>query len=547
MKKLIFTTLFFLLFAIVCNPQKSFAQLPPIEIEAKTFMLSNEAPGCLIDNLIANGYGDSCLYAVMQYLQPFSGGAISQGFMDSLASCPANSDVFTAKLNNFSDPSNNPVGIGEDGNLIVAPIYGRDHFGKEGYTTYNDTLVPVSLKLFTKTIGPDFYIDAGTSQTPGVTAHYQAFAIAWSMGSTFVLSNEGGLIDDLIRAGHVDKNLYQTLEVLKPNSGGVISDEFMATLTKCPAGSDIFTAALSDFGGLNNPVCVNSDGTMSIQAIFARDYFSKEGFTTISLNKNGYTPELFSYANSAENYINAGISGTSRGTAIYYKAFAIAWKASTTFVLTNEGGLIDQLIADGYGDGSLYEALLALEPASGGVISASFLNTLSDCSAASEIFTVKLSNFAGLNNPVGINSDGTVMICSIYAKDFYQKEGYATYPESQAGVGRELFTYATSPEYYINSGIEMIGIPLSNYKVFAIGWSAPAVGIRDAETSLKSPSVYPNPFGEGFYIHNLPEQTRIEIFDIRGKLIYHVELKDNSMIQPGFLHKGIYILKLKNN
>jgi len=78
-------------------------------------MLSNEAPGYLIDNLIDNGYGDSSMYTELQYLQPLSGGAIPQWFMDSLAACPANSDVFAAKLYNFSDPSNNPVAIGEDG------------------------------------------------------------------------------------------------------------------------------------------------------------------------------------------------------------------------------------------------------------------------------------------------------------------------------------------------------------------------------------------------------------------------------------------------
>jgi hypothetical protein len=74
MKNNIFLVL--MLFAVTFKPQNSFAQSPRIEINAKTFMLSNEAPGYLIDNLIAAGYGDSSLYAVMQYLQPLSGGVI---------------------------------------------------------------------------------------------------------------------------------------------------------------------------------------------------------------------------------------------------------------------------------------------------------------------------------------------------------------------------------------------------------------------------------------------------------------------------------------
>ena len=40
---------------------------------AKTFMLSNESPGFLIDNLTAQGQGNINLNQVMQLLQPLSG------------------------------------------------------------------------------------------------------------------------------------------------------------------------------------------------------------------------------------------------------------------------------------------------------------------------------------------------------------------------------------------------------------------------------------------------------------------------------------------
>jgi hypothetical protein len=624
MNKQIFITLVFLLFAIVCNPQNSFAQLTPNEINARTFMLSNEAPGYLIDNLIAAGYGDSSLYAVMQYLQPLSGGVIPQWFMDSLAVCPAGSDVFTAELFNFSDPSNNPAGISEEGSVIISGIYGKDYSVMEGYTTFNDTLVPVSLKLFTKAIGPEFYIDAGTrtvynSSVP-VTTHYKAFAIAWSLGSTivlsneapgslidkliaaghgsknlyqvlqflsaqpgssipkdfvtrlgsapngsdvksvplttfahiennpvcinsdgsahiasiygknyyknagyltnsinypgiapvnfthatsknfyinagtgsgiqsyeafgivwateapttFVLTNEGGLIDDLIRAGHGTKNLYQVLQLLKPKSGGVITEEFMATLAKCPAGSEIFTANLKSYTGINNPVCINTDGTIRINDIFGKDYLVNDGYTTLPLNQNGYTSELFTVPNSAENYIDAGSSGTSGGTAINYKAFAIAWKASSTFVLTNEGGLIDDLVRAGHDTKNLYQTLEVLKPKSGGVISDEFMATLANCPEGSEIFTLELNNFS-VNWPVAINTDGRVFVTPIYGKDYFRKDGYTTLPLNQNGYTSELYTVANSAENYIDAGQAAEGSPTIYYKAFAIAWSEPA-------------------------------------------------------------------------
>jgi hypothetical protein len=487
MNKQIFITLVFILFAIVCNPRKSIAQTTPVEIDAKTFILSNESPGYLIDNLIAAGFRDSSLYAVMQYLQPLSGGVIPQWFMDTLAVCPANSDVFTFGLWRFSDPSNNPIGIAEDGTLVIAPIYGRDYSVKEGYTTYNDTLVPVSLKVFTKAIAPQYYLDAGsnTVQTPSgrVITNYKVFAIAWSLEppTTFVLTNEGGLIDDLIRAGHGTKNLYQVLQLLKPKSGGVITEEFMATLAKCPAGSEIFNTQLNNYTGFNNPVCINTDGTCNILGIFGNDYLLKDGYSTIPLNQNGYTPELFTHANSAENYIDAGASsGQSR-----YKTFAIAWKASTTFILSNEGGLIDDLIRAGHGTKNLYQTLEILKPKSGGIISDEFMATLAKCPAGSKIFTVLLNNFSSeYNNPIGINSDGTLIVAQILGKNYLQLNGYNTFPDNQPGYAAKLFTYANSADKYIDAGTNVAGGVTTYYKAFAIAWKSSTTFVLSNEGGL---------------------------------------------------------------
>jgi subtilisin family serine protease len=307
---------------------------------------------------------------------------------------------------------------------------------------------------------------ADFSTIPGQDFFTQPVKISVPKPTTFVLSNEGGLIDDLIRAGHGDKNLYKILEILKPKSGGIISDEFMATLASCPSSCELLTVALVNFAGLNNPVCINTDGTLTINPIFGNDYFRKEGYSTYPENQQGYTPEFFTYTNSTDKYIDAGTStGGNR-----YKAFAIAWKAATTFELSNEGGLIDKLIASGYGNSNLYQTLVSLAPASNGVISEAFLETLANCPAESEIFTATLNDITlPANNPIGINTDGTLIVLPIYGKDYFEKEGYATYPENQTGVGSELFTYAINPDYYIDAGSSNTGI--GSYKVFAIAWS----------------------------------------------------------------------------
>jgi hypothetical protein len=155
-----------------------------------TFVISNETPGYLIDQLVARGYGDSSLYAVMQYLQPLSGGAIPQWFIDSLAACPAGSEIFTSYCSSFAYETNNPIGINSDGTLIVVDIYGRDYYTKEGYETFSNESAGSGKIRFTSAASSLYYIDTGCSSSTydggyiNSTSYYYAFAIAWADSAT---------------------------------------------------------------------------------------------------------------------------------------------------------------------------------------------------------------------------------------------------------------------------------------------------------------------------------------------------------------------------
>ncbi len=314
--------------------------------KATTFVISNEAPGYLIDNLIAQSYGDSCLYAVMKYLQPLSGGAIPQWFMDALAACPVGSEIFTAELSNF-EGLNNPVGVNSDGTLMITSIYGKDYYSKEGYINTPEKRIGYDQRIFTSASDARYLIDSGSSQDfDGIktTKNYMVFAIAWSLEvpTTFVLSNEGGLIDNLIAAGYGNSNLYEVLVALQPSSGGIISDEFMASLAHCPAGSEIFNATLSNFAELNNPVCINSDGTFGIQPIFGKDFYQEEGYKTYPEELLVGVKELFTYPTNTDYYIDAGEGPNGR-----YKAFAIAWSQEQTPTLSVSTNTLNVAAANG--------------------------------------------------------------------------------------------------------------------------------------------------------------------------------------------------------
>jgi hypothetical protein len=119
MKKFLHVVLVGLL--LVLFPLSGNAQLAPIDVP--TFVLSNEAPGYLIDKLIAAGHGSESLYQVLQFLaaQPSSG--IPSDFVTEVGSHPG-SEAFTTALSNFSSAFNNPIGIGADGRSLFLRFMG---------------------------------------------------------------------------------------------------------------------------------------------------------------------------------------------------------------------------------------------------------------------------------------------------------------------------------------------------------------------------------------------------------------------------------------
>ncbi|HNX96348.1 MAG TPA: hypothetical protein PKK12_01580, partial [Candidatus Aminicenantes bacterium] len=334
------------------------AGTPALAQTPTTFVLTNE--GGLIDDLIAGGYGESNLYETLVALAPASNGAIPEAFLDTLAACPAGSEIFTAQLHNFSE--NWPVCVNSDGTISIQPIYARDVFQKEGYSTYPNPYLPgTGRELFTRATAPEHYLRAGVKEVVGGNViYYWAFTIAWSLEktpTTFVLSNEspGYLIDRLVGAGHGSKNLYQVLQLLQPDSGGAIPQQFLDILDACPAGSEIFTYALTQFQDPeNNPICINSDGTLHVAGIYGHDYSGKSGYDDHLGTQLGASIPRFTVTIDPDHYIDSGSSNIPGNPS--YQTFAIAWATAvpgshTVSFVAGSGGTISgstsQVVTDG--------------------------------------------------------------------------------------------------------------------------------------------------------------------------------------------------------
>jgi hypothetical protein len=128
---------------------------------------------------------------------------------------------------------------------------------------------------------------------------------------SFVLTNQIGpgvesdLIGRLIAAGCV--NPYQALQFLAAQPGSGIPADFVAEVGSSPAGSEVFTAALSNYAGVNeNPFGINADGTVIICDFAVQDYDGHPGFITNTVPYAGVGPVRFTMATAPAHYIYLG-------------------------------------------------------------------------------------------------------------------------------------------------------------------------------------------------------------------------------------------------
>jgi hypothetical protein len=258
----------------------------------------------------------------------------------------------------------------------------------------------------------------------------------------------GKLISSLIAIGYGSDNLYQVLVNFaaesNPSVSGVLTPSFLATLKACPAGSSIFTNTLSAYAG--SKVLISTDCTV-VQTRYANGAGQNggTGVNTLAFAISGLSAPAAIVSSATPFYIYdpTGDYGCALGAdATCHHVFAIAYAPqgpSQTFVLSDEapGHLITNLVAGGYGNANLYEALVAIQsntnPGISGVITFPFLFNLAGCAVSDPIWATQLKNFVG--SAVAIGDDGTVQTRSLQGSTFSGQPGTTTASYVISGVG----------------------------------------------------------------------------------------------------------------
>jgi hypothetical protein len=139
-------------------------------------------------------------------------------------------------------------------------------------------------------------------------------------------------------------------------------------------------------------------------------------------------------------------------------------------VLSDEapGHLIANMVAAGYGELNLYDALLQLQadshPALAGLITPAFLSNLANCAVGSQVFTTELTNVTG----VAISDDCSVQTVNLQGSAFSGQPGITTLVTNLTGVGSATAVSANPVTSWTQNVAVGSGTATVTYNAFAV-------------------------------------------------------------------------------
>lgn len=173
-----------MLLLVVTVARPAVTRAAPAAETVLSFVVSNEAPGHLVDWLIAQGHGNDTLLQVLSYLKAQSGGVISDAFYNQVAAAPPGSEVFYARLRDYAGLVGG-IEIAADGTISIPSVAGKDYTGAAGFAS-----APGQSGQFILTYTHDvehYIFTHSTNFGGGVTRDYYAWGIAWKARTALYL------------------------------------------------------------------------------------------------------------------------------------------------------------------------------------------------------------------------------------------------------------------------------------------------------------------------------------------------------------------------
>lgn len=166
-----------------------------------------------------------------------------------------------------------------------------------------------------------------------------------------------------------------------------------------------------------------------------------------------------------------------------------------------------------------------------------------------------------IGNEIVFISNGKLLGFNVYIEDNFDAIGN---PEfcingilNAQNISKEIYNIGIASDKYIENGVCFLKIPLNYFSQNAINLNL-IVNSHIQKINLLNPNglnseldkinIYPNPTTDYLNFNNLPNNSSVYIFDVKGNLINFIEsTNDLKHIDVSSLSKGMYFIKINNN
>jgi hypothetical protein len=418
-----------------------------------SIILSNEAPGNFISRFVNAGYGDYNLYDFLIALSASSDPSISDfvtdAFLNTLASCPAGSAIFTTKLNQYAI-SSDAAAVSDDCTVQDTGISGNYYYllPMEIYSTQGAEYSGVGRIDLVRSARKEIensYLEIWTPVNGGSAATYRALAVIWMTKRSTSIS-----VTSSENPATLGQLVTFTAQVV-PESGSDV-----------PAGSVYFYVDGAPF---------NQSGTAA-GLIIARSFLSV-GSHTISV----------AYSGQASGFDDSN-GKLESGEIVLSNA-----KQSNSFILSNEapGYFINKLINAGYirnVSGALSNIQRSCNPDCSKILTSEFITMLGAIPGSSAVNRTLLNQYNIAGKKIAIADDGTIQTVAVNGSAFSGQTGYGTLATNISGVGAANIVYPTDSGSFITA----YGGGATTYYAVAEIYGAEATNPAPTVTSMQPSS-----------------------------------------------------------
>jgi hypothetical protein len=213
----------------------------------------------------------------------------------------------------------------------------------------------------------------------------------------------------------------------------------------------------------------------------------------------------------------------------------MAWLSVTPSSGTGNGTVVIKASANGMAESRYATVLVSVTGLSGQQVVVMQSAFVAELAVSPPILAVE--SVAGSTAEFSVSSNTTWNVSS--------DQGWLVVnPASGTGNGKVVVTAEKNPAASIRSATVLVTAAGKSTQPVSVQQAASPTAIFIPETGDHEIRVYPNPFGDGFWVAGIQPHTVMKLSDLTGRVLLFRETGSNSYITSAGLAPGMYLLRI---